>query len=272
MNSSKVHPTAIVDAGVIIGKGSIIGPYTIIESNVVIGESNNIGPNVFVGQHTKIGDNNQIHMNSVIGHLPQDIGFRPETFSYLSIGSNNTIREGSVLHRSARENGVTILGDGNFLMHHSHLGHDVEVGNQTILGPNSLLAGYVFVGDRCFISGNTAVHQFCRVGRMGLLRGVSAVSMDIPPFCIADWHNTLRGLNIVGLKRAGISSDNREELKDAFKFLFRSGYSLSEAARNLEKSTSNTLVHELIDFIKTTKRGIVSWRHVEDDTETESGV
>ena len=272
MNSSNIHPTAIVDPGAIVGKDTIIGPYTIIENDVVIGESNVIGPNVFIGRHTKIGDNNKIHMNCVIGHLPQDISFRPETYSNLVIGNNNTVREGSVLHRSARENGTTVLGDSNYLMHHSHLGHDVEVGNQSILGPNSLLAGYVLIGDRSFISGNTAVHQFCRVGRLGLLRGVSAVSMDIPPFCIADWHNTLRGLNVVGLKRAGISSDNREELKDAFKFLFRSGYALSEAAKNLEKSTSNPLVQELISFIKTTKRGIVSWRHVEDDTEAESGV
>ena len=266
-----IHPTAIVDPTAVVGEGTTVGPYTIIEADVIIGNNNVIGPNVFIGQFTRMGDNNHIHVGAVVGNSPQDISYKPGTISYLQMGNSNTVREGAVLHRSARENGVTVIGDGNFLMHHSHLGHDVKISNQTIIGPNALLAGYVQLGDRAFISGNTAIHQFCRVGRLGMLRGVSAVSMDIPTFCIADWHNTLRSLNIVGVKRAGISNDHRNQLKDAFRYLFRSGYALQEAVSELEKSNVNPHVKEMLEFIKTTKRGIVSWRNVEDDTDGENG-
>ncbi len=270
-DKSKIHPTAVIAPSVKIGEGTEIGPYTIIEEDVIIGRNNVIAASVFIGKHTRIGDNNKIHYGAVIGNIPQDISFGENTVSYLKIGNSNIIREGAVLHRSARENGVTVLGDENYLMHHSHLGHDVRLGNQVILGPNALLAGYVQVGDRGFISGNTAIHQFCRVGRLGLLRGVSAVSMDIPPFCIADWHNTLRGLNVIGLRRAGISSENRQLLKEAFRYLFRSGLALQEAVANLEKTNTSPIVEELLEFIRTTKRGIVTWRHVEDDTDPETG-
>ncbi len=267
----KIHPTAIIDSSAVIGKGTEVGPYVIIEADVIIGKNNIIGPQVFIGKHTRIGDKNNIHVGSVLGNIPQDISFDLKTLSYLQIGNGNIIREGSVLHRSARENGVTILGDDNYLMHQAHVGHDTKVGNQVILGPNCLLAGYVQVGDRAFLSGNTAVHQFCRVGRLGLLRGVSAVGMDIPPFCIADWHNTLRGLNVIGIKRAGISMENRQMLKEAFRFLFRSGLALQEAVASLDRTNDNPLISEMLDFIKTTKRGIVSWRNVDDDTDPESG-
>lgn len=262
-----IHPTAVIDSKAEIGEDCEIGPGAIIEAGAILGPRCKIGPNAFVGRFTRMGADNKLHIGAVVGYIPQDIKFDPNTVSYCEIGDGNTFREYSVIHRSARPEGATKIGNHNFLMNHGHIGHDVVVGDQTIIGAGALLAGYVQIGDRAYISGNSAIHQFCRVGRIAMLRGVSAVSMDIPPFCIADWHNTLKGVNKVGLQRAGLNLKAREGIKHTFKTLFRSGDLLQQAIRTVEGDAELAgipEVQELLQFVRESKRGIVSWRHADD--------
>ncbi len=259
-----VHPTAVVDPGASLGEDCDIGPGAVIEADVVIGDRCRIGPHAFIGRNTTLGTDNHLHIGAVVGHTPQDLSYDPSVVSFCRVGNGNTFREYSVVHRSAREGKATVIGDGSYFMNHCHIGHDVRVGDEAIIGASALLAGYVEIGNRVYLSGNTAVHQFCRVGRIGMLRGVSGVSMDIPPFCIADWHNTLRGLNKVGLRRAGVHRDTREALKEVFRMLFRSGDSLVDAMQAVEESDYHDVaeVRELLEFCRASKRGVVSWRSV----------
>lgn len=268
-----IHPTAVIDSKAEIGDDCEIGPGAIIEAGAILGPRCKIGPNAFVGRFTRMGEGNHLHIGAVVGHIPQDIRFNPNTVSYCEIGDFNTFREYSVIHRSARPEGATRIGSHNFVMNHGHIGHDGIIGDHAIIGAGAVLGGYVEVGDRAYISGNSAVHQFCRIGRIGMLRGVSGTSMDIPPFCIADWHNTLRGINKVGLVRAGFSAEARDALKGVFKTLFRSGDPMHDAIAVVHANAQWMAVpevQELLAFVRTSKRGIVSWRHV-DDTVTSNG-
>ena len=273
----RIHPTAVVDPKAVLGDDCEVGPGAVIEAEVVMGNRCRVGPNAFVGRFTKMGDDNLLHIGAVVGHVPQDLSYDSKTVTHCKVGDGNVFREYCVIHRSAKDGGATIIGDRNFFMNHSHVGHDAKFGNEIILGASALIAGYVQVGDRAYFSGNTAVHQFCRVGRLGMLRGVSGVSMDIPPFCIADWHNTLRGINVVGLRRAGISDKSREALRAVFRQLFRSGDALAEAINKVANGEYGKIpeVVELLTFCRESKRGIVSWRQVVDngaaDASTENG-
>lgn len=259
----QIHPTAIVHPSAQLGAECEVGPGAIIEADVVLGPRCVVGPRAFVGRYTHMGADNALHIGAVVGYTPQDLKFDPETVSHCRVGNGNEFREYTVVHRSARAGDATIVGDRCFLMNHAHLGHDVKLGNDVIVGASGLLAGFVEVDDRAFISGNTAVHQFCRVGRIAMLRGLSGVSKDVPPFCIADFRNTLRGLNSVGLQRAGFDADTRMALKEVFKMLFRSGLPLADAAREVEETPHFEVpeVVELVTFCRTSKRGIVSWMH-----------
>ncbi|MGE3851744.1 MAG: acyl-ACP--UDP-N-acetylglucosamine O-acyltransferase [Planctomycetota bacterium] len=273
----RIHPTAVVDPKAELGEDCEVGPGAVIEADVVVGKRCIIGPHAFIGRYSRLGDDNKLHIGAVVGHVPQDLSYDAKAITYLKAGNGNVFREYCVIHRSAKEGGATIIGDRNFFMNHSHVGHDTRFGSEIILGASALLAGYVNVGDRAYISGNTAVHQFCRVGRLGMLRGVSGVSMDIPPFCIADNHNQLRGINVVGLRRAGISDKSREALRTVFRLLFRSGDALVEAINKVaagEYGKINEVV-ELLNFCRESKRGIVSWRNAENggspDASTDNG-
>ncbi len=265
----QIHPTAIVDPSAELSPECEVGPGAIIEADTVIGPRCRIGPHAFVGRFTRMGADNVLHIGAVVGNIPQDLKFDRDTVSSLEIGEGNEFREYCVIHRSAEEGCATRIGDRCYFMNHSHLGHDGELGNEVIVGASALLAGFVTVGDRAFISGNTAVHQYCRIGRISMIRGVSGISKDVPPFCIADFRNSLRGLNSVGLQRAGLDGDTRMALKEVFKMLFRSGLPLADAAREVEDTPHYEVaaVQELVRFCRESKRGIVNWMHsdVSDD-------
>jgi UDP-N-acetylglucosamine acyltransferase len=257
----KIHPSAIIEPGAQIGENVEIGPFCYVCNNVEIGDDCKLAAHAIVLPHTKIGRGCAIHSNAVLGDLPQDVSFRDE-ISYVVIGDRCQIREGVTIHRGTKAGTVTQVGNNCMLMANSHLAHNVQLGNDVIVANGALLAGYVQVGDRAFISGNCLVHQFARVGRLVMMSGGSATQRDIPPFCMTRNQSTdsVMGLNSIGLRRAGIGSEDRLALKRAFKVLYKSGLLVPEAVMRLEEDFHNPLVQEICDFIKSSQRGIC--RHI----------
>jgi UDP-N-acetylglucosamine acyltransferase len=251
-----IHPTAVIHLRTQLGTGTSVGPYAVIDEHVVLGANCVVGPQVHLTGHTSIGESNRFHAGCVIGDAPQDFKYAGAP-TKLRIGKGNIFREHVTVHRSNKESEDTVIGDGNFFMAGSHVGHNCVVGHQIILANGALLAGHVTLADRVFVSGNCLVHQFCRVGRLAMMQGGAAISKDLPPFCVARGDNSICGLNTVGLRRAGFTVDERRALKRAYHLLFRSGRRLSqtiEAARG--EFAGVTVVLELVDFVAVSKRGI----------------
>lgn len=252
-----IHPTAMIEPGAQLGKDVTIGAFTYIDQDVHIGDSCTIGPNVTILRYTELGIGCRVHAGAVLGDLPQDLAFQ-DTKSYVKIGANSVIREGVTVHRGTKAETVTEIGADCLLMAFSHVAHNAKLGDRVILANGALVAGYAEVGDRAFISGNCLVHQFTRVGRLAMMSGGSAVQKDIPPFCITRSMspNTVIGLNVVGMRRAGIGSEERLALKRAIKVLYQSNLIISEAVEHLEQESTSALVLEVCQFIKASKRGI----------------
>ncbi|MEI6808691.1 MAG: acyl-ACP--UDP-N-acetylglucosamine O-acyltransferase [bacterium] len=264
-----IHATAIVDKGAVIGSNVTIGPFACIEANTVIGDGTTIGPHVVIFQHSTIGAGCKIHAGVVIGDLPQDLSFK-ETVSHVRIGAGCTIREGVTIHRGTKSGSATEIGNECFLMANAHFAHNVKLGNSVIVANGVLCAGYVEVGDRAFISGNCAVHQFVKIGRLAMLGGLSAVSQDVPPFFITrpTSLNTIAACNVVGMRRAKFSSDERTQVRKAFSILYRSGLNVHQALQQIRSALNSAPVLELCEFIEQSKRGICG--HVKDEDESTS--
>lgn len=250
-----IHPTALVDARAEIHPEAEIGPYVVIDGPVHVGRGTKVLAHAVLTGNTTIGEDNEIHIGAVIGHVPQDVAYKGAT-TFLTIGNRNIIREHSQIHRGTKEGSSTIIGDDNFLMHHSHVAHNCQLGNHTIIAGGALLAGYVEVADRAFVSGNCVVHQFVRIGALALLRGLSRTSRDVPPFCIMDGTHTVRGLNAVGLRRAGFDRERIRALRQAFARLFRQKVNLKHAVEELRQGSCTPEVTYLLDFIQQSKRGV----------------
>lgn len=251
-----IHSTAIIDPKAQIGSDVEIAPYVVIEGPVKIGSGTRLGAHVYVTGWTEIGENNEIHPGAMLGDAPQDKAYRGEE-SYLKIGDQNIFREHVQVHRGTVSRSSTIIGSQNYLMANSHVGHNCKLGDQNVLANGALLGGYVEVGDNVFISGNCVVHQFVRIGDYALMRGLSGTSRDVPPFAIIDWQHTVRGVNVVGLKRAGFDDRRIREIRAAFGVLFRKGRNLSLAVKELEAhGQPNVDVSALVEFIKSSKRGV----------------
>lgn len=266
-----IHSTAIVDRHAELGRDVVVGPHAIIEKDVIIGDGTTIGPHASIMRYTTVGSNCRIHAGAVIGDLPQDLSF-VDVKTAVVMGDQCIIRENVTIHRGTKENSETRLGSNCYLMTQSHLAHNVVLGNHVILAGGALLAGYVEVGDRAFISGNSVVHQFTRIGRLAMLGGACGVSKDVLPFCTVKpvTPNTLLGLNIVGLRRAGFSPEDRLCLKKAFQILFRSGLNLKDAMARMQSECGDTsLIAEWRDFISKSKRGICHPRTNSTDDDAE---
>jgi UDP-N-acetylglucosamine acyltransferase len=254
----KIHPTAIIDPGAQIGVDVEIGPYSVIGAGAVIGERCKIQSHVVIEGAVKMGVENYIGPGTVIGTLPQDASFNAETRSGVEIGNGNVIREHCTIHRAARPGGVTILGHNNFLLAGAHIGHDACVGDNVTMANDSLLGGHVRIGDGAFLGGGSMFHQHVSVGRLALAQGRTTKS--VPPF-ISAVANYALGINAVGLRRAGLSAAERDEIKRAFKLLYRSGLNTSQAVEKLKASEFGSLGRELFDFVANAgKRGFVSYR------------
>jgi UDP-N-acetylglucosamine acyltransferase len=256
-----IHPTAVVSPGARIGAGVSIGAFTVVEDGVEIGDGCRIGPHVSLLRYTKLGANCRVHDGAVLGDLPQDLAFK-DAVSFVEIGPGTTIREHVTVHRGTKENTVTRTGADCFLMANSHLAHNVQLGRRVILANGVLLAGYVEVGDGAFLSGNLAVHQFVRMGRLAMAGGGGTITKDVPPFCMTanSAYNRLVGLNSVGLRRAGMPADERMALRRAFRSLFLQRVSVRAAAQELIRENREGPVREIADFILSSKRGICAHR------------
>ena len=253
--SVQIHPTAVVDSSIDLGADVRIGPYAIIEGGCVIGDECEIRAHAVVGRGTLMGPRNQIGYGAVIGAEPQDIGFKGQR-TWVEIGAGNKIREYATIHRATVENTATSVGNENFIMAGVHLGHDVKVGNKTILANNSLLAGFVQVEDGVFLGGATIVHQHTRIGRLAITRGGTRLGKDVPPFFMATDTNLVAGINRIGLRRAGFAHDLRRAIQAAFDLLYRSNLNVSQALAELEKKFHQPEITHLIAFIRSSKRGI----------------
>ena len=253
-----IHPTAQIHPKAKLASDIRVGPGAIIDEHVTIGEGCEIRAHAVITGYTTIGSHNQVGYGAIIGAEPQDFAFDPKTVSYVKIGDHNIIREYATIHRGTKPETTTKIGNHCLLMGSSHLAHNCQVKDGAILANNALCAGYVEIGEKAFISGNTVIHQFCRVGRFGMLRGGGRISKDIPPFMIGDATNQLMGLNSVALKRAQFSLETRMELKRLYHQLFLSEKNLSETLKNFDLQNTSIEIKEVIEFIQTAKKGVVA--------------
>lgn len=249
-----VHSTAIIHPKARLGAGVKVGPYAVIEEDVLVGDGCEIGPHVYLTGVVELGTNNRLHAGCVIGDLPQDLRFRGGN-TRVVIGNDNVIREHVTVHRSNKLEEPTRIGSGNLLMAHCHLGHNTVLGNQIIIANGALLAGHVTVQDGVFISGHCLVHQFVRIGALALMQGGSGLSKDLPPFTIASGINTIAGLNTIGLRRAGVASEDRLELRRLYQRVFRSGGKFQAAVAQAQAEFSSPRSKQLLEFLAEGKRG-----------------
>jgi UDP-N-acetylglucosamine acyltransferase len=256
-----IHPTALIAPGARLADDVEVGPYVIIDDHVSIGSGTKIMAHAVVRAHTTIGERNQIHMGAIIGHDPQDLAFDPEVESYVRIGNDNIFREYCTIHRGTKQDSATCIGDNNFLMVNVHVAHNVQIGNRVIIANNTLLSGYVKIYDRAFLSGGVAVHQFCSIGKLAMLSGQSGVSQNVPPFVIALGRNSVEGLNLVGLRRAGVSSEAIREIKEAYGLMYRSRLLRTEAIEQLQACCfESDEAREFLSFVVNSDRPLVQPR------------
>ena len=251
-----IHPTAVVDAKAEIDSDVEIGPYVVIDGCVKIQRGTRVMAHAYLTGWTEIGAGNEIHPGAALGGAPQDKAYRGQE-TYLRIGARNIIREHVQIHRGTAAGSATVIGNNNFLMANSHVGHNCQMADNVILANGALLGGYVEVGNNVFISGNCVVHQFVRIGDYALMRGLSGTSRDVPPYAVIDWQHTVRGVDVVGLKRTGFDEKRIRAIREAFRILFRKGRNLALAVKEVEESSkASPDVSALLDFIKASKRGV----------------
>jgi UDP-N-acetylglucosamine acyltransferase len=247
--SAVIHPKAKLDATV------RVGPFAVIDAGVELGAHCAVGPHVYLTGETKIGAHNQFHAGCVIGDAPQDLKYKNEP-TRLRIGDHNVFREHATVHRSTNADGETVIGSHNYLMANCHVGHNCQLGDHIIIVNGALLAGHVTVQDRAFISGNCLVHQFTRIGTLTMMQGKAGIGQDLPPFTIAHGINRICGLNVVGLRRAGFSAEQRIELKRLYHLLFRSGKNLRAAIEEARENFNSPAAKIMLNFVAEAKRGV----------------
>jgi len=257
VRNAKIHPTAVVEPDARIGVDVEIGPFSVIGPHAVIGERTIVRSHVVIEGEVVIGSSNFIGHGAVIGAPPQDVSFSPERNTGVEIGDDNIIREYCTIHRGSAEGTVTKIGNKNFLMAGAHIGHNCVIGNNVIIANNCLLAGHVRVDDGAFLGGGSTFHQFMHVGRFVMVQGSSAFGKDLPPFVIAAERNSVFGVNVVGLRRAGFSVKDRDEIKMAFKVIYESGLNVGQALEKAATMKFGDAACELFDFVaKAKQRGI----------------
>jgi UDP-N-acetylglucosamine acyltransferase len=254
--SAYISPTARVHPDAVIGPGTRIGEYCVIEADVIIGAGCVLEPYVYVKRWTTLGDQNEISASTVLGTDPLDKSFTGER-SYLVIGNRNKIREHYTISRGTEPESVTRIGDDNYIMTSGHIAHNCVLGDNVVVASCALVAGYVEVGSQVFISGGVVIHQFSKIGRLAMIGGNTRVNSDLPPyFLYSDFNVTPRGLNVVGLKRAGFSLEDIRLLKAAYRILYSSGLKQEQALALIEQEVPSEHTRHLVAFIRSSKRGI----------------
>jgi UDP-N-acetylglucosamine acyltransferase len=256
-----IHPTALVSADATLADDVRVGPYAVIEGPVSLGSGCVVEAHARLIGPLTAGANNTFGGACVLGGPPQHTAYRGEPTG-IQIGDSNTFREHTTVHRAmplgvGPGSGTTVIGDGNLFMAGSHVAHDCRVGNLGIYANCALLGGHVETADRVFLSGNSAVHQFCRVGRLAFLSGSSASSKDIPPFWVMQDVNRVCGVNVIGMRRAGMPTAEIQAVRRAFRFIYIERVTIPVAVMRMEAELGGVpAVRELIDFIRLSKRGI----------------
>jgi UDP-N-acetylglucosamine acyltransferase len=254
MTSVKIHPTAIVDPDAQIGADVEIGPFSIVGPQAVIGEKAIVQSHVVIEGEVAIGTGNFIGHGALIGAPPQDVSFSPERKTRVEIGNDNIIREYCTIHRGSADGSATKIGDKNFLMAGAHVGHNCLIGNNVIIANNCLLAGHVRVDDGAFLGGGSTFHQYMHIGRLVMVQGSSGFGKDLPPFTIAAERNFVFGINVIGLKRAGFSAKDRDEIKAAFKLVYQSRLNVRQALEKAATMKFGGPAREFLDFVSNAKK------------------
>lgn len=258
----QIHPLALVSPEARIGTGVSIGPFSIIEPDVEIGDHCQLAARVTVKSGTQLGEHNTVCEGTVLGGYPQHTRM-PERLGRIEIGSSNTFRENCTVHRALNEGALTRVGSNCLFMVGAHIAHDCQVADNVILANNALLGGFVTVGERAFISGAVAIHQFCRVGRLAMIGGCARVVQDIPPFVTVDGRGGLIvGLNLVGLRRAGYAASDVAQLKAAYRVIYRQGLNWKQVLESLKEQFTSGPAADFHPFLSQGTRGFVQERRM----------
>lgn len=253
-----IHPTAVVEPGAVVDPSCEIGAFAVVGANVVLGPENVLSAHAIVKGHTTLGAGNRVFPHAVIGEIPQDLKYRGEP-TRLEIGSRNTFRECVTINLgTVQGGGVTSIGNGCLFMAYSHVGHDCKIADGAIIANSVALAGHVVLEDHVHFSGLAASHQFCRIGRLAFVSGLTGVTMDVAPYCtVAGARAELGGLNTVGMQRAGMTEEQIGRVKQAYKILFRSNLGLAEAIAQIEAELgAHPEIAHLVSFVRGSQRGI----------------
>ena len=251
-----IASTAIVHAGARIDPTTTVGDYCIVEDDVEIGPENRLDPFVVVKRHTTLGRGNHLYTGAQLGTDPLDRKFREENRTYLRIGDHNVLREYMTISRGTETESATVMGDHNYVMTNVHIAHNCKMGSHTTICSNVLIAGHVAIEDYAYLSGGVLVHQFSKIGCLSMISGNTRVKLDVPPyFLVAEFHVAAHGLNLVGLRRAGLSREAVSALKQAYRLLYRSGLLRDVALTKIQGLGTPETAH-LVEFIRASKRGI----------------
>ena len=251
-----IAPTARVDPAAVVGPGVRIGDYCVIEPDVTIGPGCVLEPYVYLKRWTTLGERNEIGAGTVLGTDPLDKNFSGAR-SYLQIGNGNKVREHFTISRGTPPESATVIGDGNFIMTSGHIAHNCRIGHRTVIASCVLLGGYVEIGDGAFLSGGVLVHQFSKVGRLAMISGNTRVNLDAPPFfTFAGFEIAPKGLNLVGLRRAGFQPGQLAVIKRAYRLLYRSNLRRDDALAAIEREIDTPETRELTAFVRSSRRGI----------------
>lgn len=267
---ARVDPRAVVSPEAVLEDGVEVGAFAIVEPGAVIGAGTRILPYAYVCSGTTLGRDNVVHMGAVLGHEPQDRAYTGAP-TRLRVGDRNVFREACHVHRGTAPDSETVIGNDCYFMTTSHVGHNCRVEDGAILASGATLGGHVTVGERAFVSGNALVHQHTRVGRLAMLQGGTAVSKDVPPFCITKiGKNTLAGVNVVGLRRAGFERETIAAIRRAYRTLFFGRPNLGRARERLlaleaERGGPAPEVREMLDFIAAAKHGVCAGSRARDE-------
>lgn len=257
MPKKNIHPSAIIDKSAIIGRNVQIGPYAVVAASVKIGDNTIIDAGAQVLEYTQIGKNCHVFPHAVVGSISQDLKYN-NCKSYAILGDYNTVREFVTINRGTDLESKTIIGEHNHIMAYSHIAHDCKIGSHNIFANCATLGGHVEIEDHVVIGGLSAMHQFCRVGTLAIIGGCSKVVQDIPPYSMCDGHPAqVRGLNLVGLRRADFTQEKMGLLKKAYKIIFFEDHPFDKAVELVKADIAASLeVEKLLAFLRSSRRGI----------------
>ncbi|HLN29412.1 MAG TPA: acyl-ACP--UDP-N-acetylglucosamine O-acyltransferase [Gemmataceae bacterium] len=254
--SPRIHPTAVISAEAELAADVEVGPFVVIEGKVRVGPGCVIRPHVLLCGPLTMGKGNMVFSGTVLGERPQHLKYNDEPTG-VEIGDDNVFREHVTVHRGTTASWITRVGSNNFFMANSHVAHDCQVGSRCIFANGAVIGGHCTIEDNVYLSGNCAVHQFVRIGRLALLSGASATTKDIPPFIIQQRIDSVVGVNVIGMRRAGLTNDQIDAVRRAYHTIFRDGHVLPSALALVEKELGEIdAVAEMIEFIRQSKRGI----------------